>query len=563
MSSASGQEGFAPPSANERQGGFDSAENAKDLDRDQLLKIFKHFDSDGSGSIDVDELRDAMQALGIKVTMASAKKIMATIDADGNGTVEWEEFETFFEKCKNPEEIRSLLSAQNAKYLDYKMMVEGDPNFGKRFFVPSSRDKKFKFSGHEDNVEDVKWIDAKGNFFVTGSIDGSIRVWDSTTGKLSHKLIEDIAGGVYCMNVFNAGERLLCGLGGKEDNIGLFDMTKRGAESRVMSYAGPPAPVYAVCAEKLKQPAYFLAGAKNGHMGWYDLTRKEPVISMTNFHEGVVYSTDLNKEGNMMISTSQDGLLQIADFRGGLEWKINHTVEEAAASGICFKALFRGDREFVSCGDDYCVKKWDLRQLKKGPVENFLGVTSPIREMCMSPCEKYLVSASADGCIRVWVIDEREYIDADIEQCGRTIQNLEKKRAAWDAKLQEGDDVEEEELRSCIMELEKAYVRGISVSQAENERYAMNCVQARIGLDGHTLPVTSCCWRDHPTEQGRVQILSGSQDQSALLFDIKKPNPNHMACSGVTISIVIMKAETCHAKAAQPSSLCLTPHESA
>lgn len=65
----------------------------------------------------------------------------------------------------------------------------------------------------------------------------------------------------------------------------------------------------------------------------------------------MVYSVDLNKEGNMMISTSQDGMLQIADFRGGLEWKIHSSVEEAAASGICFKALFRGDREFLTCGD--------------------------------------------------------------------------------------------------------------------------------------------------------------------------------------------------------------------
>lgn len=198
-----------------------------------------------------------------------------------------------------------------------------------------------------------------------------------------------------------------------------------------------------------------------------------------------------------------------------------------------------------------------MRKLKHGPVENFLGVTSPIRQICMSPCEKYLVSASHDGAIRVWVIDEREYIDADIETCRRTIDKLEKKRAQFDDKLAEGDDVDENEVKDCVlleeiysfsfrhlrcslgnyltetsffqqvMELEKAYARGITVSSAEQERYAMNCVQARMGLDGHTLPVTSIAWRDDPTDPSRVQILSGSQDQSALLFDIKKPNPYH------------------------------------
>ncbi|CAD7967383.1 unnamed protein product [Amoebophrya sp. A25] len=514
MSAGGGQEGFLPPAGDFSS--FDSASNAKDLDEAQLLRIFKHFDSDGSGSIDVEELREAMMALGIKVTMASTKKIMHTIDADGNGTVEWDEFHTFFEKCKNPEEIRALLNSQNAKYLDYKMMVEGDPNFGKRFFVPPSRERKWKYSAHEDSVESVTWVSKTSDYFLTCSLDGSLRLFDVNTGKQHKKLIEDVEGGIYCVNVINGGEKCIAGCGGKENNIGLFDLSKDGADSRIMSYQGPPAPVYSVCAEKTKQSAYFLAGAKNGHMGWYDVTRKEPVISMTSFHESVVYSVDLNKEGNMMCSTSQDGLLQIADFRGGLEWKINHTVEEAAASGICFKVLFRGEREFLSCGDDYCVKKWDLRQLKKGPVENYLGVTSPIREICMSECEKYLVSASSDGCIRVWVIDEREYIEQDLEQCTRTIGNLEKKRTVFDQKLGDGDDVDEEEVRSVITDLEKAYTRGLSVASAEAERYAMSCVQAKLGLDGHTLPVTACAWRDHPTEA-----------QSSMLFDIKKPNTHH------------------------------------
>lgn len=43
---------------------------------------------------------------------------------------------TFFEKANDPEEIKKMLSSANAKYMDYKQMVDGDPNFEKRFFVP-------------------------------------------------------------------------------------------------------------------------------------------------------------------------------------------------------------------------------------------------------------------------------------------------------------------------------------------------------------------------------------------------------------------------------------------
>ena len=34
-------------------------------------------------------------------------------------------------------------------------------------------------------------------------------------------------------------------------------------------------------------------------------------------------------------------------------------IDDAAASGVVFKALWRGENEIISCGDDYCVKKWD------------------------------------------------------------------------------------------------------------------------------------------------------------------------------------------------------------
>ena len=56
MASSSGQEGFAPPPGD--FSGFDTAANAKDLDEAQLLRIFKHFDADGSGtSITLQALR--------------------------------------------------------------------------------------------------------------------------------------------------------------------------------------------------------------------------------------------------------------------------------------------------------------------------------------------------------------------------------------------------------------------------------------------------------------------------------------------------------------------------
>merc|ERR550514_167647 len=78
------------------------ANEARDLDENRLKDIFRQIDVDGSGSIDVDELMDAMLLFGVKATKNSAKKVLAAIDTDGNGTVELDEFLTFFSKLKGP-----------------------------------------------------------------------------------------------------------------------------------------------------------------------------------------------------------------------------------------------------------------------------------------------------------------------------------------------------------------------------------------------------------------------------------------------------------------------------
>ena len=87
----------------------------------------------------------------------------------------------------------------------------------------------------------------------------------------------------------------------------------------------------------------------------------------------------LDVVSSSQVSASSDGLVQVCDWRQGANWKAAQTIADAAAGGVCFGALWRLDKEVVTCGDDYCVKKWDLRSLKNGPIENYLGHTSVVR----------------------------------------------------------------------------------------------------------------------------------------------------------------------------------------
>jgi len=67
----------------------------------QELKVhFDSFDADRSGSITLSELKEVMKSLGENPTDAQVKQIISEVDADNNGTIEFNEFLDFVEKFK-------------------------------------------------------------------------------------------------------------------------------------------------------------------------------------------------------------------------------------------------------------------------------------------------------------------------------------------------------------------------------------------------------------------------------------------------------------------------------
>ena len=65
---------------------------------------FAHYDADGNGVIDKDELKALLSDAGIGSGLtrwAWAKGIMGAVDADGDGAISWVEFETVFQGGKS------------------------------------------------------------------------------------------------------------------------------------------------------------------------------------------------------------------------------------------------------------------------------------------------------------------------------------------------------------------------------------------------------------------------------------------------------------------------------
>ncbi|VVB05173.1 unnamed protein product, partial [Arabis nemorensis] len=60
--------------------------------RQEIKEAFELFDTDGSGTIDAKELNVAMRALGFEMTEEQINKMIADVDKDGSGAIDFDEF---------------------------------------------------------------------------------------------------------------------------------------------------------------------------------------------------------------------------------------------------------------------------------------------------------------------------------------------------------------------------------------------------------------------------------------------------------------------------------------
>lgn len=87
---------------------------------ESLKEAFNLFDLDGSGDIDVQELVEVFGTLGQDISELEARELIAELDKDGDGLLNFEEFACYFQEALNieneePEEtIKNMFSIFDA-----------------------------------------------------------------------------------------------------------------------------------------------------------------------------------------------------------------------------------------------------------------------------------------------------------------------------------------------------------------------------------------------------------------------------------------------------------------
>uniref|UniRef100_A0A8C5Y5N5 Solute carrier family 25 member 23 n=1 Tax=Microcebus murinus TaxID=30608 RepID=A0A8C5Y5N5_MICMU len=133
------QQGASPEGGADPDGGLDLEEFSRYLqEREQrLLLMFHSLDRNQDGHIDVSEIQQSFQALGISISLEQAEKILHSMDRDGTMTIDWQEWRDHF----------LLHSLENVEDVVYFWKHSTVLDIGESLTVPDEFSKKEKLTG--------------------------------------------------------------------------------------------------------------------------------------------------------------------------------------------------------------------------------------------------------------------------------------------------------------------------------------------------------------------------------------------------------------------------------
>lgn len=255
-----------------------------------------------------------------------------------------------------------------------------------------------RLTGHNHFVQDVV-ISSDGQFALSGSWDGTLRLWDINSGNTTRRFVghsKDVLS-----VAFSADNRQIVS-GSRDKSIKLWNtlgeckytITEEGHSDWVSCVRFSPSaanPLIVSC-------------------GWDKLVK---VWNLTNCklrtnlvgHQGYLNTVTISPDGSLCASGGKDGVAMLWDLNEG---KRLYSLE---AGDVIHSLVFSPNRYWLCAATDSGIKIWDLES--KVVVDEFLFPETDEEEtadnsqcvsLAWSADGQTLFSGYTDGTIRVWTV---------------------------------------------------------------------------------------------------------------------------------------------------------------
>ncbi|KIJ13100.1 hypothetical protein PAXINDRAFT_81826 [Paxillus involutus ATCC 200175] len=241
--------------------------------------------------------------------------------------------------------------------------------------------------GHTDRVDSVVFS-PNGNQFASCSGDSTVRLWDATTlQQIGPALQHDQ---VYSVAISPDGHHLAT-TGGEEKTITIWNAM---TYDKVIEWEGHSGLVWSLGFSS--DSARLASGSKDGAVIVWDTTTGERLPGPLNGHTHWVRSVEFSPNGRQLIAGCWDGSIRFFDASTGspLAKLKSHTevVESITVS--------RNGKFFASGSGDGTVRLWDTTTRQQiGPA---LQQDSYIFSVAISPDGSHLASGGLEKELRIW-----------------------------------------------------------------------------------------------------------------------------------------------------------------
>jgi eukaryotic-like serine/threonine-protein kinase len=257
------------------------------------------------------------------------------------------------------------------------------------------------FAGHSDKVFNVA-IAPDGRSALSGSSDGTLKLWDLATGRELRTLVGG-SSQVYSIAIAPDGRTALSG--SADNTLKLWEL---GTGKVLRKLTGHSGLAWSVAIAPDGRTA--LSASSDGTLKLWDLAKGRELRTL-NGHVGYVYSVAISPDGRTALSGSLDKTLRLWEIASGKPLR-TLTGHSGAVTSVVIAA---DSRSALSGSFDKTVKLWDLATGEL--LRTFSGHSKEVTSVAISPDGRTAIAACVDGTPYQWELATGKELRAFTGHC--------------------------------------------------------------------------------------------------------------------------------------------------